>query len=304
MRIFMRAAVPVALLLALVGTADIAFAKLMIAPSAPARRAIMVDTVVVGKVTGFEKEPVQALPPYAGAKEKVSFQIATVKIDTGLIGADKMKEIKVGVILPPKVDPNAPIGPRIGGGPRRGFELKEGQELMLFLAKHPSGDFYVIPGGTLPVDMKGEQAKKDLESVKNVAAILADPMKGLKSDKPETRAEAASVMVLKYRNFPALGGEVDQVAIGADESKLLLQSLTEGNWSSINVRFDAPPSPLQAFQSLGLTDKDGWIAPVIVNAPGAPQADYGAIQKDAFLKWLAGEGKNYQIKKLVPKTMK
>ncbi|MBA4190413.1 MAG: hypothetical protein C0467_20690 [Planctomycetaceae bacterium] len=302
MRTSVRAAIVIALVAALVSTAD---AKLMIAPSPPAKRAIMADVVVVGKVTSIEKDLVQAAP-YPGAKEKVGFQIAIVKIDTGLIGADKLKEIKVGIIPPPKLDPNVkPGGPRIGGGPRRfGVDLKEGQELMLFLAKHPSADFYMIPGGTLPVDMKGDQAKKDLESVKQVAAILADPSKALKSDKPEVRAATATIVILKHRNYPVLGGEVQEVAIGADESKLLLNSLIEGNWSQMGRRFDGPPSPLEAFQMLGLNPKDGWIEPVIVNNPGAPPVDYGAIQKDAFMKWLEGPGKDYKIKKLVPKTQK
>jgi len=304
MRTFRWFALPIAVA-ALVGNADLAMAKLMIAPSPPAQRAIMAETVVVGKVTGFEKDLVQAAP-YPGAKEKVGFKIAIIKIETGLIGAEKLKEVKIGFIPPPKVDPNAkqPGGIRIGGGPRRfGFDLQEGQELILFLAKHPSGEFYTIPGGTMPVDMKsGDQAKKDLESVKQVAAILADPMKSLKSEKPEARAEAATVIVLKHRAYPMNGGEVDQLAIGADESKLLLKALTEGNWSSMNHRFDAPPGPLQAFQALGLNAKDGWIQPVIVNTPGAPLADYGSIQKDAFMKWLEGPGKEYKIKKMVPKA--
>jgi hypothetical protein len=304
MRTFLRFAVPAVVAIAVLGTADLASAKLMIAPSPPARRAVMADVVVVGKVTSIAKEPVMALPPFFGAKDKVAFQIATVKIDTGLIGADKIKEIKIGTILPPKPDPKAPPGPRLGGPRRFGFELKEGQELMLFLAKHPTEDFYTIPGGTLPVEMKGDQTKKDLEAVKGVAAILADPMKALKSDKAETRAEAATIIVLKYRNYPLFGGETTEVAIPAEESKLLLKALLEGNWSNMGRRFDGPPSPMDAFQMLGLNQKDGWIPPVIVNNPGAPPVDYGLVQKDAFEKWLAGAGKNYVIKKLVAKTAK
>ncbi|MBA4190939.1 MAG: hypothetical protein C0467_23370 [Planctomycetaceae bacterium] len=299
---FLRAA---ARIVAVVGTADAALACKIVPPSPPARRAIMAETVVVGKVTGFENELVQALP-HPGVKEKVGFKVATIKIDTGLIVAGNTKEIRIGSIAPVKLDPNAPIGAvqPIASCRHQVFELKEGQELILFLAKHPSGDFYTIPSGTPPVDLKTEQGKKDLESVKNVVAILADPIKALKSEKPEVRAEAATVMVLKHRNYPVLGGEVEQVAIGADENTLVLKALTEGDWGIQNARFDAPPSPFQAFQSLNLTAKDGWITPVIVNAPGAPPVDYGMVQKDAFMKWLDGAGKNYQIKKLVPKTQK
>ena len=64
-------------------------------------------------------------------------------------------------------------------------------------------------------------------------------------------------------------------------------------------------NPVQAFNALGLTDKDGWIAPAIApSPPGAPPVDFNAVQKDAFLKWLEGPGKNYQIKKTVVKVQK
>ena len=180
-------------------------------------------------------------------------------------------------------------------------ELKEGQELMLFLSKHPTGDFYVIPGMNMPVDVTNEQGKKDLDAVKKVAAVLADPMKGLKSDKAEVRGETATVMALKYRAYPQLGGEVEQVAIPADESKLILKGLVDATWNG-NFRFDGPPSAFQAFGSLGLNEKDGWVAPAIApQPPGAPPIDYVAVQKDAFMKWLDGPGKNYVIKKNVPK---
>jgi hypothetical protein len=280
-----------------------AAARKVAAPLPPAQRAIMADTVVVGKVVGFEKNLVQAASPFHGAEDKVGYQVATIKVETGLIGADKVKEIRVGVVPPPKPDPNGGGRPVRGGG-RFGFELKEGQELILFLVKHPTADFHVIPGNVLPVDLKGEEAKEALASVKAVAAVLADPAKALKADKPEARAEAATAIVLKYRNYPVLGGEVDQAAIAADESKALLKALGEGDWATNNRRYDAPPSPLQAFQSLGLTEKDGWVEPVIANAPGAPPVDYGTVQKDAFLKWLDGPGRDFVIKKNVPQPKK
>lgn len=292
MRTLLRAAVPAAAIAAVItlGVPADAFA-LIAAPNPPARRAITTDVVVVGKVTGFAKDMVEAQSPYQGAKDKQQYKIATVKVESGLIGAGDAKEIKVGVFVPPKpkVDPNAP---KIGGGirpprgPLPGMDIKEGQELVLFLAKHPHADFYIIAGYNPPVDLKDENGKKELEAIKKVAATLADPMKGLKSDKADVRAETAATMVLKYRAYPAFGGEVDQVAINADESKLIMKALTEGDWSQRNFRFDGPPSPLMAFQQLGLTAKEGWVPPVIVNQPGAPPVDFGAVQKDAFLKWL------------------
>jgi hypothetical protein len=278
---------------------------LMIAPSPPGQRAASAEVVVAGKVTSVAKDLVEAPSPFAGATDKQKFQVVTVKIQSGLIGAGKMTEIKVGYIPPPKPDPNVKVPPGGGIRPpiRRGpvIELKEGQELLLFLAKHPKADFYVIPGMNLPIDITNEQGKKELEVVKKVATTLADPMKGLKSDKADVRAETAAIMVTKYRAYPAMGGQTEQVDINADESKLILKALAEGDWTNRGFRFDGPPNPFMAFQSLGLTEKDGWVQPVIVNTPGAPPVDYAAVMKDAYGKWLDGAGKKYVVKKIVAK---
>ena len=159
-----------------------------------------------------------------------------------------------------------------------------------------------MPGMSPPVDVKDEQGKKEVENVKKITAVLADPMKGLKSDKADVRAETAAIVLSKYRSYPATGGQVDQVDINADESKLILKSLLDGDWSNRGgFRFDGPPTPLMAFQSLNLTEKEGWVQPVIVNTPGSPPVDYGAVQKDAFAKWLDGAGKKYVVKKIVAK---
>ncbi|HSQ54500.1 MAG TPA: hypothetical protein VLM40_02055, partial [Gemmata sp.] len=247
---------------------------LVMAPNPPARRAIGADVVVVGKISSIQSDLVQA-EPFPGAKQKSGYRVATVTIKEGLAGVGKIKEIKVGYIPPPKPNPNQPGRPGIRPirGPLPALELKEGQELIFFLAKHPTTDFYVIPGMMPPVELKDEQGKKELEVVKKVTATLADPMKGLKSDKAETRAETAAIVISKYRSFPPSGGNTTEVAINADESKLLLKALLEGDWSNRGFRFDGPPSALMAFQSLALSDKDGWVQPIIVNAPGTPPID-------------------------------
>jgi len=283
-------------------------AALMIAPPQPGQMAITAPFVLTGKVASIEKDTVEAPSPYAGAKDKQKYKIAVVKVNAGLSGIDgsKVKEIKIGFIPPPMPDPNAKQPPPGGirpplGRPRfQAPELKEGQEMLFFLAKHPTADFYVIPGMNLPVDITTDAGKKTLADVQKVTAVLADPMKGLKSDKPEVRAEAAAIVVAKYRAYPMLGGETEQVAIGADESKLILKALAEGEWKQ--ARFGGPPNAFMAFNQLGLTEKDGWIQPVIVAVPGQPAPDYAIVMKDAFTKWLAGAGKDYQIKKVVPKA--
>jgi hypothetical protein len=104
-----------------------------------------------------------------------------------------------------------------------------------------------------------------------------------------------------------LGGETDQVAIDKEESKLILKVLADTDWKAGNVvgpggpAFGAP-NALSAFYQLGLTDKDGWKQPQFPQPqPGQPPVDFVAVQKDAFVKWLDGAGKDYVVKKVVAK---
>lgn len=311
-RYLLAAAVAVAAIV----VADNAASGMRIAMRLPAQRAISAEVVVVGKVTAIEKETIDA-QLFAGAKDKVAHKVAVVKIQTNLAGADNMTHIKIGFIPEPPAPPVQPINPvpvRPGGPavvpirPRPGLQtpvLKEGQEMLFFLVKHPSANFYVMARMSPPIDVATDAGKKDLESVKKVTELLADSMKGLKSDKADVRAETAAALVLKYRTFPEFGGEVDQVAIGAEESKLILQILADADWKGLRLT-PGLPSAQQAFFQLGLVDgKDGWKTPMFPRPqPGQPPVDFVAVQKDTFVKWLAGPGKDYQIKKIVPKAAK
>lgn len=283
-----------------------AFGLVIAAPPQPAQMAINSPVVVTGKITAIEKETVEAASPFAGAKDKLTYKVAVVKIDSALAGADNLTHIKIGFIPPAPVAPN-PNPPVVGLRPpvRRGPqmpELKEGQQMLFFLAKHPTADFHTVPGMNFPVDVTTDAGKKSLEQVKKVTAVLADPMKGLKSDKAAERAEAATLAVMKYRSYPVTGGEVSEEKISADESKLILKELAAATWTQ--GRFGDAPNAYTAFSQLNLTDKDGWKPPAFPQPkPGQPPqpVDFAAIQKKAFAEWLAGPGKDYQIKKIVPK---
>lgn len=264
----------------------------------PGQAAVAAQVVVVGKVKAVEKDLVEVPSPFAGAKDKQNYKIAVVTVETGLIGADKLKEIKVGTFQPPKPAPNAP---RLGRGPAAAYELKEGQQLLLTLNKHPHADFYISTSFGAPPDLTTDAGKKELEAAKAVAAVLADPKKALTSDKPEVRGEAAAIMVMKYRSGVPFGGATEQVPVGAEESKLILKALLDAEWKA--DRFGTLANPFAASYQLGLTNKDGWVEPVVAaSPPGVPPPDFAAIRKAEFAKWLAGPGKDYQIKKFVPKT--
>lgn len=261
-------------------------------PLSAADKFAAAGVVVTGKVTAIEKDPVRATAPRPGAKDEVAYKVAVVKIDTALAGAQNLTHIKVGFVLP---DLNAPPARDSSGGvrPRQpGPELKEGQSVLVYASKHPTADFHVMTWSMLPGDLSTDTGKRDLELVKRFAAVLADPTTGLKSDKPEVRAEAATFLVLKNLAAPEFG-TAERVPLGAVESQQILRGLAAVEWTS--DRSYTVPTALRAFYRLGLGERDGWSAPA--NRPGE---DYAVTTYKAFVKWLDGPGKDYRIKTYAP----
>ncbi len=280
-----------------------AVAALVLATPVEAKRAIRIftpmeklvraDVVAVGKVTAIEKKEVEATP-YAGDNTKLSYKIAVVKIETGLVGAGNVTHVKVGFIPPPPADPAAPPV-RPGRGGLQQVNLIENMEGLFYLTKHHSGEFYIINPIMAPTDTKADNYKDQLAQAKKGAAVLADPTKALKAEKADDRFFAAILMVNKYRAYPEGGVEATTEKVAADESKLVLKALAEGNWKPDPNNPEAP-NAYQAFSLLGLNDKDGWKYPVV-----KPGEDFIDKTKEAFATWLAGPGKDYQINKWVPK---
>lgn len=269
---------------------------LMVAFSPPAQRAVTAQVVVRGTVTAVEKDTVE-VSPGRGAPGKVPFKVAVVKVDEALAGADGLTHVKVGFMSlppPPVGQPVRPILPRRGGP-----ELKVGDEYVLFLTRHHEGNFYVMPFTSPPIDPKAEAGKAELAEVKKSLAVIADPTKALTAAKADDRAFAAAVLVSKYRSYPEGGGaEPTEVPVPAEESRLILKGLAEGDWKG-GARFQAT-NPFTAFNQLGLTPQDGWVPPQMRPQPGQP-VDYAAVTKEAFVRWLAGPGKDYRVKRLVVK---
>lgn len=268
---------------------------LMIAFSPPAQRAVSAQVVVLGTVTAVEKETVEASPG-RGAPVKVPFKVAVVKVDESLAGADGLTHLKVGFVSLPPPPVGQPGVPRPLLGRRGGVELKEGDQLVLFLTRHHEGNFYVMPFTSPPIDPKGEPGKAELGDVKKALAVVADPQKALTAAKVEDRAYAATVLVAKYRAYPEGGGEPQEVRLPSVESRLILTGLAGGDWKQGN-RFNTL-SPFTAFNQLGLTPEDGWVQPQVRPQPGQP-VDFAAVTKEAYVKWLDGPGKDYRVKRLV-----
>jgi hypothetical protein len=253
-----------------------------IAPiSGPAERALRAPVVVVGKVTAIEKDAIDA-HGYPGANTKLPFKIAVVKIETGLAGAADLTHIKVGF------------------APSRRYEvtLTEGQECLFFLAKHHEEAFHVMSYLTPPIDAKAIEFKQYVEEAKKALAAVADPAKALKAEKPEDRAAAATAIVYKLRSlFEETPKASEAVALSADESRPILKALAEGVWKA--DRRELTLSAYRAFILLGLGEADGWKAPA-----AEAGKDYVELTRAAYIKWLDGPGKDYRIKKLVPKKEK
>ncbi|VTR98069.1 unnamed protein product [Gemmata massiliana] len=258
---------------------------------------VRADAVVIGKVSAIEKELVSATP-VPGAPDKLSYKIGVIKIETGLAGTANVTHIKVGFLPPAPVAPapaGAPPGRPIRGG-LPPINLTEGQEGLFYLTKHHSGDFYTISPMMPPTDAKAEDYKAQIEQVKKGLAVLADPVKALKSEKADDRAFAAHVLVNKYRAYPEGGGEVEDAKVPAEESQLVLKAIAAGNWKPDPNAKDAI-NFYQAFGMLGLNDdQDGWKYPM-----AKPGEDFTDKTKEAFVKWLDGPGKSYQINKFVKK---
>jgi hypothetical protein len=254
---------------------------MMIAPQPIPARVAAADVVVVGKVTAIEEKTVAATQ-FPGAKDKVEYHIAVVKIQDGLLGAKGLTHIKVGFYVPPTPAPGVPGGP-IAIGPRRQLfvKLEVDQEGCLLLNKHHDGDFYTIGYNDL-FDKKSQTYEKDLEQVKKAAKLLADPKAGLESKEASDRLMTAGMLIARYRKFVPNGKEEP---IDADESKLILKTLADADWPKV-VNFQ-DMSAQRAFGQLGLKPEDGW------NPQGV--TDYAAASK----AWLKDNADKYRIKKFV-----
>ncbi len=226
-------------------------------------RMLSAEVVLVGKVTSVEKEPVEA----GGA----SFTLVNVKIEDGLVGTKNVTHVKVGF-------------------PKGGAQLAAGEQYLLFLTKHPTEGFHLSPWNAVPIASKDEKYKSAVAEVTKAAAAVKDPAAALKADKPADRGLAAVVLLTRYRTPPPNVRQLENEDLPEDESKLLLKALADADWAGES------PNGFSAFRGLALTPRDGWTPPGV-------KAGANAIEeyKKAYSAWLEEKGKDYRVKKLVPK---
>ena len=266
------------------------------------------DVVVTGKVTSVEKETVE-LPQFPGDKTKVAFTVAVIKIETILAGAKNVTHLKVAF----QAQPGAAGGevPQVGKigrrpFPGRGFgpiQLTDGQEAIFFLQKHPGSDsYYSVQQGFTPVAAKDENYKEELVKVKAIVDAIADPVKALKAEKLDARLTASSAIVSKYRQ-PVRSGQLVEVAIPAEETKLIMKTLLEADWAAADTPvagFDYQASGPGIASLVGLYPGSNGVPQFVVK----PGESYNNLWKETVKSWYEKNGAKFEIKKFVVKEKK
>jgi hypothetical protein len=267
------------------------------------------DVVVTGKVTSVEKETVE-LPQFPGDKTKVAFTIAVIKIETILAGAKNVTHLKVAF----QAQPGAVNGdevPQVGKigrrpFPGRGFgaiQLTEGQEAIFFLQKHPGSDsYYSVQQGFTPVAAKDENYKEELVKVKSILDAIADPVKALQEEKLDARLASAAAILSKYRQ-PVRSGQLVEVAIPAEETKLIMKTLLEADWAAADMPvagFDYQASGPGIAGLVGLSPGVNGIPQFVVK----PGESYNGLWKETVKTWYEKNGAKFEIKKFVAKEKK
>jgi hypothetical protein len=249
----------------------------IMAPSLPERVANS-DLVIVGKVTDFGAKTVKS-ELFKGDMRQM--QIAKVKVSDTVQGKAG-KEIKVGFFPPASGPGGGPIRP---GFRRGGLQLKIGQEGMFFLKKHPTQDVYVAQADFDFMTKTGNPGfAKELDAAKKAAKLLAKPKDGLKSKSADDRFLTAALLIVRYRTAKPGSTKTEQVS--AEESKLILTTLADAEWTKVNRQFGML-NPMAMFYRLGLGPKDGWMP-----KPGSNIAEQAK-------KWLKDNAGKYRINRFV-----
>jgi len=247
-------------------------------------------------VTGVEEKTTKA-PRAKGDPQMVEYRVFTVKVDSAIKGGNGLTHIKVGCLVPMAIQP-VPVEPVDQPGrlrpalkrPIRPFPiqqppmLEKGQEVLLFLKPHATEPFYTVNQGGDVIVSTEPNFKGDVELVKKIVKVTAEPMTSLKAKDAADRYLAAALLVLKYRTPTGPAKEED---VSAEESKLILEGLAAGKFDAPQTgRFD-PLAPMQVFYQLQ-PQTAGYVQPQ--NFQEVPAS---------MKKWLEDNAGKFRVKKFV-----
>ena len=253
-------------------------------------------TIIVGKVESIEEKPVLA-KPFPGSKDKVEYQIAIIKISDPILAAKGLTHIRVGFIPPARPQPGKVGGPTAIGPRRLGVTFAKDQEVLVFLQPHFDGNFLIAQNYYDVVNKQGNQAfEKEVTDAKHFVKLLNNPKESLKAEKQEDRFTTAAMLITKYRSRSFGGDEPKTEAIDANLSKLILTALGEADWKGPSL---FRMNPLQLFQQLGVTEKDGFTPPMMeIKGQAQKQIDYAKLP-DYAKQWCNDNAGKYKIQRFV-----
>jgi hypothetical protein len=254
-----------------------------LSPAVP-ERVVQAQSVVIVKVLGIEKDTVtiKTAPNF-----KQEYLVATVKVETTLKGDKDRSEKRVGFAAPPAEKDKLPGS--LGGVPAPP-KLTKGQEALLFLTPLPDSKLEVVAFNSDLMDKKSKTFEKDLKLVEQCMKLLDKPEDGLKSDDAAERFLTARLLIGKYRPNAGFPGKNKETPIDAEESKLILKTLAEGDWKP---KAAAPGGAIEftaydLFLMLHVTKDDGFMPP---KDP--------AKQAEAAKAWVKDNVGKYRIKRIV-----
>jgi hypothetical protein len=257
-----------------------AAAGVLVAPPPIPVRIANSEVVFVGKVVALEPVGVDA-KTFPTAKESTKYTIAVVNVSKIINGLKDEKMLRVGFIAKTKPGPIGLFNPK----------LTVGQEGLFMISKHAEGKFYQAPINGYFISEQQKTFDDDIALAKKAVIILNDTKGALKSKDADLRLMAAAMVVAKYRTqkppFPN-----KEEAIDADESKLILNAISDAKW--VPVKF-GEVNPQQVFFQLGVGPKDGWKAPMKISSP-----DDMRIAVQAWIR----DHSDYRIKRFVPPAEK
>lgn len=186
-------------------------------PTPPAVRAAEAAVVLIGEVTAADKLVAVVEPNGSGGEITRSYTLADVTVRSPLVGADRLKAVKVG--FHPRTEPSKEEGYTL--------QLAAKEVRCLFLKPHPTEAFYVESGSGPPLDPAKKEDQPALELVTKVAAVLADPEKALKATQADDRVFAALCLAYNYAPADKTGYRPEE--LNKAQSDLLLKALRDAD---------------------------------------------------------------------------
>jgi hypothetical protein len=262
-----------------------------ISPALP-ERVVQAKSIIVVKVLRIEKDTVtiKSAPNF-----NQDYKVAVVKVESSLKGGKESSEMRVGFTAPAPKQKLPPGLDNLPGPP----QLEKGQEALLLLTPLEDSDLEVVSFRRDLVDKKTKTFEKDLKFVEQCLKLLEKPEDGLKATDAADRFLTARLLIDKYRPNSGFGFGVPkknkEVPIDAEESKLILKALAEGDWKPKTPAAGGANelSAYDLFLTLQVSKDDGFIMP----------KDPSKVA-DAAKAWVKDNMGKYRIKKFVEEEKK